>query len=406
MLILSWICASKVKSPAICLYFMAKKTDSKTVANVTSQEEKKKMVSMIISQIRDNFGEGAIMKMNEVAQEADVISTGSLAVDIATGVGGLPRGRIIEIFGPESSGKTSLALSAIAQAQKGGGVAALIDAEHAFDPTWAGKFGVDLNELYVSQPSNGEEALEIVDNLVRSSAFDVIVIDSVAALVPKSEIEGNMGDASVGVQARLMSQALRKLTGIISKSNTVVIFINQIRLKIGVMFGNPETTTGGQALKFYASQRFDIRKSGMLKSGAEDVGIRVKVKIVKNKLAAPFKIAEYDMMFAEPGVISRAGEILDLGAQFDVVAKNGNTYSLTLNKSDKDGIKLGVGRENAKKYLYEHSDLTDQAYAKVIDEFKARIRSGNIINEVAAGQDNDDLDSESIEQPEQGDDLE
>jgi recombination protein RecA len=357
---------------------MAKKTDTtKTVASISSNnDEKKKMASLIVSQIRTSFGEGAIMKMNEVLnQNVEVISTGSLAVDLATGIGGFPRGRIIEIFGPESSGKTSLALSAIAQAQKMGGVAALIDAEHAFDPSWAKKFGVDLNELYVSQPSNGEEALEIVDNLVRSSAFDIIIVDSVAALVPKSEIEGNMGDSSMGVQARLMSQALRKLTGVISKSNTVVVFINQIRLKIGVMFGNPETTTGGQALKFYASQRFDIRKIGVLKSGTEDVGTRVKIKVVKNKMAAPFKVAEFDMMFNEPGVYSTAGEIIDFGSSSGVIEKNGNTYTLSLPSKEK--IKLGVGREAAKKFLYDNKELIEEARNFILKDFQEKLKNND-----------------------------
>lgn len=357
---------------------MAKKsTDSKTVQDhISDQDERKKMASLVVSQLRTTFGEGAILKMNEILDtNIEVVSTGSLAVDLATGIGGFPKGRIVEIFGPESSGKTSITLSAIAQAQKSGGVAALIDAEHAFDPTWATKFGVDLNELYVSQPSSGEEALEIVDHLVRSSAFDMIVIDSVAALVPRSEIEGSMGDSTMGVQARLMSQALRKLTGIISKSNTVVIFINQIRLKIGVMFGNPETTTGGQALKFYASQRFDIRKIGMLKSGTEDVGIRVKVKMVKNKLAAPFKIAEFDMMFSEPGVFSTAGEIIDLGAPFNVISKTGNTYTLTI--PGQEPLKLGVGRDNAKNFLYEKPELIKIARDFMVSEFKRKMKEGN-----------------------------
>jgi recombination protein RecA len=380
---------------------MAKKTDSnKTVAaNSTNQDEKKKMVDLIISQIRDQYGDGSIMKMNEVLTDVKVVSTGSLAIDIATGVCGLPVGRIIEVYGPESSGKTTLALSAIAQAQKNGGVAALIDAEHAFDPSWASKLGVNLNELFVSQPDNGEQALEIVDNLVRSSAFDVIVIDSVAALVPKSEIEGQMGDSSMGVQARLMSQALRKLTGVISKSNTVVIFINQIRLKIGVMFGNPETTTGGQALKFYASQRFEIRKSGNLKSGAEDVGIQMKVKIVKNKLAAPFKTAIVDLMFDEPGVISTAGEIIDIGAGFGVVNKSGNTYSLTL-KGENEPVKMGVGREAAKKYLYEHPEYIQTARDQILESFKEKIRAGKNVDDIAG------IEQGKMEEGEINDDVE
>jgi recombination protein RecA len=361
---------------------MAKKAAADTSYNPipADQAEKRKMADLIVSQIRTSFGQGAIMKMNEIANsQVEVISTGSLVVDIATGVGGVPKGRIVEIYGPESSGKTSLCLATMAQAQKNGGIAAIIDAEHAFDPTWAAKFGVNLDELYVSQPNNGEEALEIVDNLVRSNAFDIIVIDSVAALVPRSEIEGNMGDSTMGVQARLMSQALRKLTGAINKSKTVVIFINQIRLKIGVMFGNPETTTGGQALKFYASQRFDVRKSGQLKNGTEDVGIRMKVKVVKNKLAAPFKVVEVDMMFNEPGVFSLAGEIIDVGVNYSVVTKTGNTYILNL--PDMEEVKLGVGREKAKDYLYAHPELIDIAKAQILKEFKDSSKKAEIVSE-------------------------
>ena len=359
---------------------MAKKTEV-TPPNPmpTDLAEKRKMADMIVSQIRASFGQGAIMKMNEIANNnVEVISTGSLVVDLATGIGGIPKGRIVEIYGPESSGKTSLCLSSIAQSQKMGGIAALIDAEHAFDPSWAAKFGVNIDELYVSQPSNGEEALEIVDNLVRSNAFDIIVIDSVAALVPRSEIEGNMGDSTMGVQARLMSQALRKLTGAISKSKTVVVFINQIRLKIGVMFGNPETTTGGQALKFYASQRFDIRKSGQLKNGTEDVGIRIKIKVVKNKLAAPFKVVEADMMFNEPGVFSLAGEIIDIGPNYSVIQKTGNTYTLTL--PDMEPVKLGVGRDKAKDALYAQPKLIDIAKAQILKEFKATLHKAPIVS--------------------------
>jgi recombination protein RecA len=353
---------------------MPKKTTPEITTKPGDISEKRKMVDLIVSQIKSSFGQGSIMKMNEVVSEdAEVISTGSLAVDLATGICGLPKGRIVEIYGPESSGKTTLALSAIAQAQKQGGIAAFIDAEHALDPEWAIKIGVNINDLYISQPMNGEEALEIVDNLVRSNAFDILVVDSVAALVPRSEIEGNMGDAQMGVQARLMSQALRKLTGAISKSKTVVIFLNQIRLKIGVAFGNPETTTGGQALKFFASQRFDIRKVGTLKSGQENVGMRVRVKVVKNKMAAPFKTVEFDMIFAEPGVISLAGEIIDIGINFGVVTKTGNTY--TLNLKGRDSVKLGVGRENAKKYIYENPDLMEQARDEIITEFKQQIKT-------------------------------
>ena len=359
---------------------MAKKVSTTQPVAEPAQNlaEKRKMADMIVGQIRTSFGQGAIMKMNEIANSnVEVISTGSLAIDLATGVGGVPKGRIVEIYGPESSGKTSLCLSAIAQAQKAGGIAALIDAEHAFDPSWASKFGVNLDDLYVSQPSNGEEALEIVDNLVRSNAFDIIVIDSVAALVPRSEIEGNMGDSTMGVQARLMSQALRKLTGAINKSKTVVIFINQIRLKIGVMFGNPETTTGGQALKFYSSQRFDVRKAGVLKSGTEDVGIRCKVKVVKNKLAAPFKVVEVDMMFDEPGVFSLAGEIIDIGTGYSVVIKNGNTYTLQL--LNEEPIKLGVGRDSAKKALYAMPEVMERAKAQILLEFKANSHKAKVV---------------------------
>jgi recombination protein RecA len=349
----------------------------KIIQTIPDTTDKRKMVELIVGQIKSSFGQGSIMKMNEISTDnVKVISTGSLAVDLATGVGGFPEGRIIEIYGPESSGKTSIALSGIAQAQKKGGIAAFIDAEHALDPDWAVKIGVNLNDLYVSQPGSGEEALEIVDTLVRSNAFDIIVIDSVAALVPKSEIEGNMGDAQMGVQARLMSQALRKLTGVISKSKTTVIFINQIRLKIGVMFGNPETTTGGNALKFFASQRFDIRKIGSLKSGTDDVGVRVKVKVVKNKMAAPFKVVEFDMMFNEPGVFSLAGEIIDIGATYGVIEKVGNTYTLKL--SNEEPIKLGVGRENAKNWLYDHKEELEKAKEQIMNEFRTKLKEGRL----------------------------
>lgn len=353
---------------------MAKKNTQQNLIP-ESLDDKKKMAEMIVSQIKTSFGQGAIMKMNEITNpDVEVVSTGSLSVDLATGIGGLPKGRVVEIYGPEASGKTSLALSTIAQVQKEGGIAAFIDAEHALDPARAVAFGVNLNDLYLSQPNNGEEALEIVDNLVRSNAFDIIVVDSVAALVPRSEIEGNMGDSSMGVQARLMSQALRKLTGVISKSNTVVVFINQIRLKIGVMFGNPETTTGGQALKFYASQRFDVRKVGNLTSNGENIGVRVRVKVVKNKMAAPFKTVEFDMINSEPGIFSLAGEIVDIGTNYNVVTKTGNTYSFN---STKEGlVKLGVGRENAKKFLYERKDLIKEAKDLILKEFKKRLKDG------------------------------
>jgi recombination protein RecA len=353
------------------------KTEQVDVDSI-DQQEKRKMADLVVSQIRSTFGQGSILKMNEVLdQDIELTSTGSLSIDLATGVGGIPRGRIIEIFGPESSGKTSIALSTIAQAQRTGGIAAYIDAEHALDPQWAAKLGVKVDEMYLSQPSNGEEALEIVDNLVRSNAFDIIVIDSVAALVPKSEIEGNMGDSTMGVQARLMSQALRKLTGAISKSKTSVVFINQIRLKIGVMFGNPETTTGGEALKFFSSLRLDIRKIGQIKNpnGEGSIGVRVRVKIVKNKMAAPFKTVEFDMMFDEPGVISLAGEIIDIGSAYGIVEKTGNTY--TLNNGDEQ-IKLGVGRENAKKAMYSEQALMYIARDAIMTEFHKRRKEGRI----------------------------
>jgi recombination protein RecA len=366
---------------------MPKKTSTTTTTKTStsaSSEEKRKMADLIVSQIQSTFGNGAIMKMNDIGtEEVEVISTGSLSVDLAIGVFGLPKGRIIEIYGPEASGKTSLALSTIAQAQKTGGIAAFIDAEHALDPARAESFGVNMNDLYISQPSNAEEALEIIDNLVRSNAFDVIVLDSVAALVPKSEIEGNYGDAQMGVQARLMSQALRKLTGIISKSKTVVIFVNQIRMKIGVMFGNPETTSGGQALKFFSSIRLDIRKIGNLKSGTDEVGTRVKVKVVKNKLAAPFKVVEFDMMFDEPGVISLAGEILDIGMAYGVIEKNGNTFSLLL--EGKEPVKLGVGRASAKEVLNNDPKQVQQARTAIIEAFRKNVQAQRAASKSAMG---------------------
>ena len=306
--------------------------------------EKGKAVEMAMSQIEKQFGKGAIMRLGAEALTADIpfIPTGSLSLDIATGIGGIPRGRITEIYGPESSGKTTLALHTIAEAQKKGGMAAFIDAEHALDIAYANKLGVNCDDLLVSQPDNGEQALEITEILVRSGAMDMVVVDSVAALVPRAEIEGEMGDAHMGLQARLMSQALRKLTGTISKTHTSLVFINQIRMKIGVMFGNPETTTGGNALKFYASLRLDIRKIGTLKDGQEIIGTRTKVKVVKNKIAPPFKEAEFDIIYGEG--ISREGDILDLGVAHDIVEKSGTWYSF-------GGNRIGQGRENARTYL-------------------------------------------------------
>jgi recombination protein RecA len=306
-------------------------------------KEQEKGVDNVVSEIRDKFGEGVIMKLGDI-KHVDVASipTGSISLDLALGIGGIPRGRVVEIYGPESSGKTTLTLHIIANTQKAGGVAAFIDAEHALDPEYAKRIGVNVNDLLISQPDNGEQALDIVDALVNSGAIDVVVVDSVAALVPKAEIEGDMGDSHMGRQARLMSQALRKLTAIISRSNCTVIFINQIRMKIGVVFGNPETTTGGNALKFYASVRVEVRRSAQIKKGEDIVGNRTKVKIVKNKVAPPFRTAEFDIMYNEG--ISAAGDVLDTGVKYEVVTKKGNSYSF-------GEVKLGVGREPAKAFL-------------------------------------------------------
>jgi len=316
-----------------------------------------------IEQIKTRFGEGAIMKLGEAKKmQVDAVSTGCLSLDIALGVGGVPRGRIIEIYGPEASGKTTLSQHIIAEVQKLGGTAAFIDAEHALDPDYAQKIGVNINELFISQPDTGEQALEIAETLVRSNAVDVVVIDSVAALVPKAEIEGEMGDAHMGLQARLMSQALRKLSGIISKTKTVVIFINQIRMKIGVYFGNPETTTGGMALKFYSSVRIEVRRSAQIKKGEAIIGNRVKCKVVKNKVAAPFKSTEFDIMYNEG--ISLAGDLIDTGVQFGVIVKSGNSYSFGEEK-------LGVGRENAKDMLRSNPKIMAEIKKKVWEKVKA-----------------------------------
>jgi recombination protein RecA len=324
----------------------AKSADDKKAA--AERDGRVKAIDLAVAQIEKQFGAGSIMKLGEAHKiDVETIPTGSLSLDLALG-GGLPQGRIIEIYGPESSGKTTLALHAVAEVQKSGGVAAYIDAEHALDPEYAGRIGINLESLLISQPDTGEQALEIVETLVRSSAVDIVVVDSVAALVPRAEIEGDMGDAHVGLQARLMSQALRKLTGAISKSKTTVVFINQLRIKIGVMFGNPETTAGGQALKYYASVRMDIRGSEQIKDGDLSIGKHVKVKIVKNKVAAPFKIAEFDIMFNEG--ISTSGDLIDLAVKFGLVQKSGAWYSY------KDE-KIGQGREAAKQYLKDHADL-------------------------------------------------
>lgn len=320
--------------------------------------DKLKALEMALHQIEKQFGKGSIMKLGEAAANMNisVIPTGALTLDVALGIGGVPKGRVIEIYGPESSGKTTVALHIIAEAQKLGGMAAFIDAEHALDPVYAKKLGVDIDNLLISQPDTGEQALEIAEALVRSGAVEVIVVDSVAALVPRAEIEGEMGDSHVGLQARLMSQALRKLTGAISKSNCVAIFINQLREKVGVMFGNPETTSGGRALKFYASIRLDVRKTETLKQGQEMVGSRTKVKVVKNKVAPPFKQADFDIMYGEG--ISREGSIIDIGSDMNIIEKSGAWYSY-------GGERLGQGRENVKEYLKEHKEIRDEIENKI-----------------------------------------
>lgn len=336
---------------------------------------REKALDLAVSQIEKHFGKGAIMKLGEggVAKDVPVISTGSLGLDIALGIGGVPRGRVIEIYGPESSGKTTLALQIVAEAQKQGGMGAYVDAEHALDLGYAKKLGVKTDDLLVSQPDHGEQALEIAETLVRSGAIDVLVIDSVAALVPKAEIEGEMGDSHMGLQARLMSQALRKLTGTIARSHTVVIFINQIRMKIGVMFGNPETTTGGNALKFYASVRMDIRRIGALKDGDNIVGGRTRVKVVKNKMAPPFKEAEFDVLYGTG--ISRDGEIVDLGSEMGIIEKSGAWYSF-------GGDRIGQGREAAKNFLKEHPETAQQIMSRVMERVglkreEAPVTAGN-----------------------------
>src|SRR6476660_5165372 len=320
--------------------------------------DKTKALDAALSQIERAFGKGSIMRLgkSKLSVEVDTVSTGSLGLDIALGIGGLPRGRVVEIYGPESSGKTTLATHTIAEAQKKGGTCAFIDAEHAFDPGYARKLGVNIDELLISQPDTGEQALEIADTLVRSGSIDVLVVDSVAALVPRAELEGEMGDSLPGLHARLMSQALRKLTATISKSNTLVIFINQIRMKIGVMFGSPETTTGGNALKFYASVRLDIRRIGALKNGEDVVGNQTRVKVVKNKVAPPFKVVEFDIMYGEG--ISKTGELIDRGEKAGVVEKSGSWYSY-------DGQRIGQGRENAKTFLREHPEIAQAIENKV-----------------------------------------
>ncbi|MDX9689297.1 MAG: recombinase RecA [Proteobacteria bacterium] len=350
----------------------------RVVEKDTKDPERQKALDAALSQIERAFGKGSIMKLGsqENVGEIDVFSTGSLGLDIALGIGGLPKGRIIEIYGPESSGKTTMALHVLAEAQKKGGTCAFIDAEHALDPSYARKLGVNIDDLLISQPDAGEQALEIADTLVRSGAVDVLVVDSVAALVPRAELEGEMGDSHVGLHARLMSQALRKLTGSISRSNCMVIFINQIRLKIGVMFGNPETTTGGNALKFYASVRLDIRRIGSIKDRDTVIGNQTRIKVVKNKMAPPFRVVEFDIMYGEG--VSKVGELIDLGTQAEVVEKSGSWYSY-------DGTRIGQGRENAKQYLRDNPDVAASI------ENKIRANAGLVAEAMLAGPDEETL---------------
>lgn len=332
------------------------------MSNANTNSEKFKALKLTIDKIDKDFGKGSVMMMNEKSQDAlEVVSTGSIGLDAALGVGGLPRGRIVEIYGPESSGKTTIAIHVIAEAQKKGGMCAIIDAEHAFDSLYARKLGVDVDNLLISQPDYGEQGLEIADRLILSGALDVVVIDSVAALVPKGELEGEMGDSKMGLQARLMSQALRKLTATINKTNTICIFINQLREKIGVMFGNPETTTGGNALKFYASVRLDIRRMSQIKDGDEAVGNRVKVKVVKNKVAPPFRSAEFDIVFGEG--ISKNGEIIDMGVELNIIQKSGSWFSY-------NGDKLGQGRETVKQLLHDNPELAGEIETKIREKLK------------------------------------
>ena len=366
------------------------KHESSVIPMNGNNKEKLQALEAAIGQIEKAFGKGSVMKLGQSDTMADVeaVSTGSLGLDIALGIGGLPRGRIVEIYGPESSGKTTLALHAVAEAQKAGGVCAFVDAEHALDPGYARKLGVDLDELLISQPDSGEQALEIADTLVRSTSVDVVVVDSVAALVPRAELEGEMGDAHVGLQARLMSQALRKLTATIAKSNCMVIFINQIRLKIGVMFGNPETTTGGNALKFYASVRLDIRRIGAIKEKDEVIGNQTRVKVIKNKVAAPFRQAEFDIMYGEG--ISKIGELIDLGVAANLIEKSGSWYSY------KDQ-RIGQGRENAKRFMAENSETANEV------EQSLRQNAGlfeSVMLESASDSNPEDTDADRENQPE------
>ena len=346
-------------------------------------KEKKKALEMAMGQIEKQFGKGSVMKLGEFkAMNVEAISTGALSLDIALGIGGVPRGRIIEIYGPESSGKTTLALHVIASAQKEGGEVAFIDAEHALDPVYAKNLGVDIDNLIVSQPDTGEQALEITEALIRSGALDVVVVDSVAALVPKAEIDGDMGDSHIGLQARLMSQALRKLAGAVNKSKTVIIFINQLREKVGIMFGNPETTTGGRALKYYASVRLDIRKVENIKQDGEVIGNRARVKVVKNKVAPPFREAEFDIMYGKG--ISRESNIVDLAVNLDIIEKSGSWFSY-------NGNKIAQGRENTKKYLEENPKITDEIEKKIRDNFNKAFEN-SLTNDNIDEEDDEDID--------------
>ncbi|MCI9525440.1 MAG: recombinase RecA [Lachnospiraceae bacterium] len=340
---------------------MAREDKSKTLDIPGTKEDKLKALSAAIAKIEKDYGKGSVMKLGDSVKDMNVetVPTGCLSLDLALGVGGVPKGRIIEVYGPESSGKTTVALHMVAEVQKNGGIAGFIDAEHALDPVYAKNIGVDIDNLYISQPDNGEQALEITETMVRSGAVDIVIVDSVAALVPKAEIDGDMGDSHVGLQARLMSQALRKLTAIISKTNCIVIFINQLREKVGVMFGNPETTTGGRALKFYSSVRLDVRRIETLKQAGEFIGNRTRVKIVKNKVAPPFKEAEFDIMFGQG--ISKEGDILDNAAELGIINKSGAWFAY-------NGSKIGQGRENAKQYLREHAEICQEVERKVREQ--------------------------------------
>ncbi|MCR4625537.1 MAG: recombinase RecA, partial [Lachnospiraceae bacterium] len=338
---------------------MAREKESKTVA---ADDNRQRALESALAQIEKNFGKGSVMKLGDKSAHMNIetVSTGCLSLDLALGLGGVPKGRIIEIYGPESSGKTTVALHMVAEVQKRNGIAGFIDAEHALDPVYAKNIGVDIDNLYISQPDNGEQALEIAETMVRSGAVDIIIIDSVAALVPKAEIEGDMGDSHVGLQARLMSQALRKLTGVVSRTNCIVVFINQLREKVGVMFGNPETTTGGRALKFYSSVRMDVRRIDSIKSAGEVIGNRTRVKVVKNKIAPPFKEAEFDIIYGKG--ISKLGDIIDLAANDNIIVKSGSWFSY-------NGDKIGQGRDNTKQFLAEHPEIAEEIEKKVRDKY-------------------------------------